>query len=190
MQNKSFACDVNTGSEALIASFVPAWDIANVSGIESIVSLATASTTLPAWWQFLNVGTCRQTSLTVNPTPAEVITTQCPDRAGGFESGGLAAYTDGFYGSKAARLIVGFAVPAASVAFLYGRREYFAYRITIKHAKTVGTGACASCTTPACILLSSVTLQTVRGTHPSRRLTPAPRTRSTATSRCGRAAPA
>jgi hypothetical protein len=56
---------------------------------------------------------------------------------------------------------------------LSGGQEYFSFNLAIDNSKTVGTGACAGCTTPACIFLSSVNVTTpvlandVRLTGPS-----------------------
>ena len=158
--NKSFACDVNTGTETLVASFVPAWDIANVSGLEIVINLASASPTLPAWWQFKNAGTCRQLSLSASPVPADPTVTNCPDWGAGGQAGGLAAYAIGLFGPNSARILLAWAVPPQSLRFLSGRHEYFAQKLAIDHAKTVGTGACAGCTTPVCIVLQSVNMTT------------------------------
>src|SRR5437867_1889677 len=69
VQNKAFTCDTNSGSETLVVSFVPAWDIADVSGLEIVMDMVSAAPTWPVWWQFKNAGTCRQTSLVANSVP-------------------------------------------------------------------------------------------------------------------------
>src|SRR5262245_25341776 len=55
--NRVFACNVNTGSESLVGSFIPQINLTDVSGIEITVDLATAGATLAPWWDFKNVGT-------------------------------------------------------------------------------------------------------------------------------------
>ena len=158
--NKSFACDANAGSEVLVASFVPAWDIANVSGLEIVINLASASPTLPAWWQFKNAGSCRQPSLSASSVPVDPVVTNCPDWADAQQAGGLAAYRTPLPGQNTARILLAWAVPQSALRFLTGRQEYFAQRLTINHANTVGTGVCAGCTTPVCIVLQSVNMTT------------------------------
>jgi hypothetical protein len=158
--NKSFACDTNSGTETLVASFVPAWDIANVSGIEIVMNLASASALLPAWWQYKNAGTCRQGSLVASSAPVDPVVTNCPDWAAGQQAGGLAAYKIGLMGPNTARILTVWAVPQQSLRFLSAGQEYFAQKLTIDHANTVGTGACVGCTTPVCIVLQSVNMTT------------------------------
>lgn len=64
--NKNFACDTNSGSERLVCSFELDQPIADVFSVETILSLSAASATLPAWWEYRTINTCRQTSLAVS----------------------------------------------------------------------------------------------------------------------------
>ena len=157
--NKTFACDTNGGTERLVGSFELAQPFNQVSGLEIYVDLSAQGATLPPWWTYKNAGTCRPTSLNSNPTvpPASVI---CVDWSQGFASGGLAAYSMGNHGPQTARIIAGFAVPASDLADLNAGQEYYAFTMTINHAKTVGTGACAGCDVPVCIFLSRILLVT------------------------------
>src|SRR5687767_2888200 len=66
--NRNFACNVNTGTNQLTGSFELGADLLSASGNEIVVDIATASPTLPAWWAFRAVGSCRQASLTMNTT--------------------------------------------------------------------------------------------------------------------------
>ena len=170
--NRVSTCAVNIGTNALVGSFeLGAAGLSGASGVEVVVDVATASATLPAWWQFFNVGTCRQVSLTVNPTISP-FAFACFDWSAGFASGGLAAYNIGSGGPNTARMIIGFAVPAANLANLAGAQEYFATNILINNAKTVGTPNCAGCSTPACIICSSIKVATPPVTgQPSRDVT-------------------
>src|SRR5690349_19774988 len=64
--NKNFACTSNSGSSALVGTFVlGAAGLAQTSGEEIVIDIGSASATLPAWWQFKNAGTCRQGSLLI-----------------------------------------------------------------------------------------------------------------------------
>src|SRR5262245_31288330 len=78
VQNRSFACDVNTGLETLAGSFKLGADFGQVSGNEIVVEIASAGAALPAWWSFKNVGTCRQGALGMNFTP-NGLEVDCPD---------------------------------------------------------------------------------------------------------------
>jgi hypothetical protein len=155
--NKGFACDTNLGSERLVVSFVLDAAKSNVSGHEIVVDLTTTGPTLPSWWQLKNLGTCRQTSLgfSLGVPPG---TANCQDWAGGEAAGGIGAYTIGFATPATARLLMATAVPASSYATLSAGTEYFVTQVTINHAKTVGTGACAGCAEPVCIVLNNLNI--------------------------------
>jgi len=157
--NKNFACDTNTGTHTLVGSFVPAWDIVNVNGLEIVVDLASSSASLPAWWQLKNAGTCRQSSIVMNFVPS-LTSAVCADWGQSAELGGIAAYQIGLHGPNTARILAASAVPPSSAQNLTGRAEYFAFNLVINNLKTVGTGACAGCSTPVCILFQGLRMTT------------------------------
>lgn len=157
--NKNFACDTNAGSNVLVGSFTPAWDIGNVSGLEIVIYLAADAASLPAWWQFKNAGTCRQASLTMNATlPSSAA--NCTDWGQGLEAGGLAAYNIGALGPNTVRILAAFAVAPQNLQYLNGLQEYFGFSMPINHAKTVGTGSCSGCSTPVCIVFNQIRMTT------------------------------
>lgn len=162
--NRAFACDTNTGTEVLVGSWVPAWDLTGMSGAEVVIDLASAGTSLPAWWSFRNAGTCRQAALAMNfiPLPSNVV---CMDWAAGQSAGGIGAYQIGGRGANTARIVAAIAVPSSALANLIGRKEYFAFNLNINHSKTVGTGACAGCTTPVCIVFNRMKMTTQVAAH-------------------------
>ena len=92
------------------------------------------------------------------PPPGSI---NCQDWAGGQAAGGIAAYTIGFAGPATARLTAATAVPVANVATLAAGTEYFVAQFTINHAKTVGSGACAGCAEPVCIVFNSLNVVTL-----------------------------
>ena len=75
-----------------------------------MIDFASSGATLPAWWQFKNVGTCRQTSLNMNFV-ANVNDAVCVDWAQGQSAGGIGAYNIGARGANTSRLISAVAVP-------------------------------------------------------------------------------
>ena len=156
--NKAFACNSNTGTNLIVGTFELGVDLASTSGNEVVIDLASASSPLPAWWQFKNVGTCRTTALNMsfsNPTA-----TNCVDWAAGQASGGIGAYNIGARGANTARLVAAIAVPPALLADLVAATEYYSFSIAITNVKTVGTGACAGCLDPVCIVFNSINLTT------------------------------
>lgn len=156
-QNKTFACASNLAGQTLVGSFELGADLIDVSGVELVIDVATASAVLPPWWQFKNAGACRASSLTLNGTISP-LAVNCVDWAAGAAAGGLAAYSVGttaIPGLNTARIIGGLAVAASALAPLVAAQEYFAFNATINNLKTVGTGACAGCSVPACIVFNS-----------------------------------
>jgi len=149
--NRNSTCLANSGTNALVGSFEVGSDILGVTGIEVVVDLVTASPTLPAWWAF-GAGGCRAGSLSANPTISP-LAANCFDWANGLAAGGLAAYQVGGGGPNTARIIIGFAV--ASPNDVLGAQEYFGTNILVSNAKSVGTGGCAGCLTPGCIVFNS-----------------------------------
>jgi hypothetical protein len=149
--NKSFACDTNSGSDALVCSFELAQEILQATGNEAVIELVATAPTLPAWWEFRNAGTCRQLSLTMNTIPSPTAVS-CSEWSGGQATALLLPYVIGFHGPGSARIGISSAVASEPFADLVPGSEYFVCNVVINHAKTVGTGACAGCTVPVCIL--------------------------------------
>jgi hypothetical protein len=162
--NRVFACNVNTGSHLAVGSFEIGADLGQVSGNEIVIDLAAAGPALPAWWQFRNAGTCRQTSLGLNAI-ISASAVNCFDWANGQAAGGIGAYNVGIAGPNTARIVAALAVPAGALADLFSGQEYFSYNLTINNQKTVGTGACADCLTPVCLVFNSLKLTTPVATN-------------------------
>jgi hypothetical protein len=153
-RNKSFACDTNTGTETLVGSFVLGTDIVQMGAEDVVIDLASAGSTLPPWWQFMNAGTCRQTALAVNMM-LSATAVHCMDWSHGNASLLAGSYSIGEHGPNTVRLELLITEALAAAANLSGG-EYLSFNLTISHAKTVGTGSCTGCTEPACIVLNSV----------------------------------
>lgn len=146
--NKSFACDTNAGSEQLYVSFELDSTLASIKDLECNLWYSTAIGTPGSWWQFKNVGTCRRNALTLtasNPAPGEA----CADWATVPALGTFVSVIPNYSGSGLTRLML--VSSSASTATLVPGQEYFALRLTISHASTVGTAACGGCTTPVCL---------------------------------------
>ena len=152
--NRNFACNSNAGTNQLVGSFELGADLPGVVGTEIVVDFASAGASLPAWWAFKNVGTCRQASLTMNTVISATAT--CVDWAAGAGAGGIGAYNIGTRGPNTARMVAALAVAASGAADLAPGTEYFSFNMLINNAKTVGTGACAGCQTAVCIVFNSI----------------------------------
>jgi hypothetical protein len=153
--NKNFACNSNTGTNTLVGTFELGTNLPGVVGTEIVVDIGSAGASLPAWWAFKNVGTCRSASLTLNSTIAATAV-NCADWANGAAAGGIGAYNIGARGPNTARMVAALAVAADGAADLSPGTEYFSFNMNINNAKTVGTGSCAGCQTAVCIVFNSI----------------------------------
>jgi hypothetical protein len=159
--NRNFACDTNSGSQSLVGSFVLPYDVSFVIGNDIVVDVGTAGATLPAWWDFKNAGTCRQTSLSANlVVPATAV--QCTNWTDGSAVILLVSYTEGTFGPNSARIRIASAMPRTGVD-LFANTEFFSFSLLINNLKTVG--ACAGCSLGACINLRALDVK--RATSPN-----------------------
>ena len=167
LQVKVSACLTNAANNILIGSFVPVDDLAGVTGIKCVldVLIGDGTSPIPPWWDMVGIGACRATSpqaLIVTGVPLGPAI-YCTDWASGLAGGGLAAYQIGGNVPPAnaiahRRMVIGFAVSTASAADLLSTQEYFGFNVIISNTKTVGTGSCAGCLTPACIVFNSLNI--------------------------------
>jgi len=162
VQNRTFACASNTGSNVIAASFVLDADLLQVNGDELVVDLITqAAPTLPDWWTFTFAGACRQLSLSIAAQDGA----NCPDMFSNQASMNIAAYQTKLVkpdlpADGGARILCVNAVQAAAITDLTGAQEYGIARWTINNAKSVGTGSCAGCATPVCIVFNQAKITT------------------------------
>ncbi len=160
-QNKVFACDTNVGTNDMVGTFELASAFEEVTATEIVLQLATASPALPPWWRVFNApSACRPGGLLVS-TIIEDVT--CPDW-----SDGEASLLIGFYctsdgpcpdrpaAANQARIKLLEAVPSVSPKALQGGQPYFAFHLLVNRQRTVGTGSCAGCDVPVCIVLNSI----------------------------------
>ena len=153
-QNRTFACASNSGSQTAVGSLIAPAGVTGASGNEVVLDIQSGGTALPLWWAFKNAGTCRQNSMSLNFV-ADGGNTVCVDEFGGGGAGGIGAYTIGFLGNPTrARMTA--AIATAAPGPLDADVEYFAFNMLINNLKTVGTGACAGCSVPVCLILNSI----------------------------------
>lgn len=167
VQNRTFACNSNTGTNLLVTSFILDADLADVSGNELVLDVLSTSDPVPAWWEFRLPVNCRSASLGTNFVFTDNI---CLDWAAGQATGGVGSYSgdagpggwtiDPTVLTRHRRLKIAMAVPPTALGALVANQEYYSTNITINNAKTVGTGACAGCTDPVCIVFNSIKVTT------------------------------
>jgi hypothetical protein len=162
VQNRRFACDTNAGRERLTGSFRLDTDASDVSAMDGSLHVIAGSDQLPDWWQFRNPGTCRRLSISLDETTDpdwQVCQPWAPTGSGmtvtnyctnSFPCRGLT------YSDNDARIFFVGGIPISLPVSLSAGIEYFVFNLYINHANTVGTGGCAGCAVPVCILFDSV----------------------------------
>ena len=157
---RTFACDTNTGSVSLVASFENDGYPLSTNFLKGRLDLQSDSPLLPDWWQIGGVGACRTGSLSVSTDflgapggcvdfwqgqPPTVgfhwVTTAVPD-----------VYAPPSAPNRA-RLNVRTGILSRSFPIEPGV-EYYAFRVTIDFARSVG--ACTGCATPATLVLNEL----------------------------------
>ena len=160
VQNRTFACTSNTGSNIVAASFIVDGTIAQVNGNELVVDLISQSApALPDWWKFINPGSCRLTSISIAAQDGA----NCPDMFAGQASMNIAAYQLDKVVTGSARILCVNAVAVDAIVTLDPGVEYGIAKWTITNTKTVGSPACAGCLTPVCIVFNSANITTEGG---------------------------
>ncbi|MFN8589162.1 MAG: hypothetical protein U0704_15325 [Candidatus Eisenbacteria bacterium] len=150
--SRTFACDVNTGSDVVVVSFTVPWSGSQWSRADVKLDLMTAQdSSMPDWWAFVNAGTCRQSSLTSACDFTGM--TGCAVYMQAPVSGGITSYVQGTLGeSWRARLTASVTKAPLSYRVLSPDSQYYAIRIVIPHDKSVGVDACAGCSQPVCLV--------------------------------------
>ncbi len=155
--NRDFACDRNTGSERIVASFVAPSGITQLVGMRSTLQVTLNAPTLPAWWQLKNVGACRASALTLALT-ADPAWTTCHDYWQTQALGTISQYEVGRPASNAAVITVSTSLAEEFAGPLEAGTEYHAFTLVLSHTKTVGNGACAGCEIAGCVVFTHATL--------------------------------
>lgn len=151
--NKAFACNVNTGSDVMFVSFVAPGGIDQFISVEIYGEAQAQAAATPAWWQLKGTTACRNNQLSLNGDFSE--NSACDaSNWGGVATGGIGAVSNDTPtpGHQMWNGVV--AVTPSSATPLVADVHYYGVKISLSHQKTVGTGACAGCTTPVCFRLA------------------------------------
>ncbi len=152
------ACDTNAGSQTMVVSYVPPSGVDSLVASLAIIDLCSMTSTLPAWWELMNSGSCRNGALSVSTDFSSPAYTYCRDYWGGHASV-QAQYILGYGGDpNAARILMSASMPAQFAAPLDAANEYYDFLVRITNIKTVGSDSCAGCDVGVCIVLNEVQL--------------------------------
>jgi len=167
VQNKVFACDTNAGLDIAYGTLTLAVPHPQTLGIDFDLVLVSASPVIPAWWQVINPGSCRPSSVTA-PQLVDPTATVCEDWGHGVASG---AISTGLFDPIACLgpappanrtgIHVGAFAPVEEPQDMVAGQEYFVFSLRINHAKTIGTGACGGCEVPVCIIFCGGRLESL-----------------------------
>jgi hypothetical protein len=165
--NKNFACNTNGANHDMFIALDPPPSVTATNGHNSFIDLQSASPTLPAWWDLKNTGSCRATSLLGSGDFSTAAPSggfgACQDPWQGVGSGSIPGYNLNFGGPNRVRMVTGISVSGFSSAMNQGT-QYYSMKVRINSAKTVGTGACAGCDVPVCLVLNLVRIAQLPGT--------------------------
>jgi hypothetical protein len=158
---QTFACDTNTGSFPMTASFMPSRDWTELQVITAVVDLQVDSAALPDWWQICPSAACRSGSLSAtadfNVAPG-ACTYAWPGSTPNlsFTWAGAPSCNGGTLAPNRGRLTVFFFVDAPST--VYQGTEYYAFRLTVDAQRSWGPTACPGCAVPVTIVLNEIKL--------------------------------
>lgn len=156
VMNRSFACNTNLGGDLLTASFGLTAPVPQVQRLSFTIVLATATYTLPAWWDVTSSAGCRAGALRADATNAPSAVA-CDDWAAGQAVAFVTSVAAvPYYGAVSLR-VTGDVAASAPVDLPAGP-EWFAFHWGWSHARTTGTPACGGCDVPACIALHRIDL--------------------------------
>lgn len=156
---KSFACTNNQGTNVFTVSFISDAPFDNFAFLRQTLDISSSTSSLPAWWDVVNSGSCRQFGISETADFINVTST-CVDTWQGQAGSGIASYKthalDPTVPVNGARMVA--AGGLATAESIDATSEYFGFSITVNHTKSLGIGSCAGCLTPVTISLSSVQL--------------------------------
>lgn len=167
--NRTFACNVNTGVNELYVAYTMPQAVDNVLAVEVVIDLQHSASVLPDWWHFEPNG-CRWGLNEFNFAPAANFPgrTACVDMWQGAQVepiAELAGYIPGQPGGGAgqARIKVTASVRPEYARSLDATSMYYAVRIVLTNARTVGSPSCFGCDGAACLVLNSILIGRLDG---------------------------
>src|SRR6187399_1445874 len=164
---QTFACNSNSGAAfTMYASMILPADMPLFAATSAISDVTFSGATIPAWWQVLT-GQCSANRVSESYDSAN-FTTNCPDIWQSAANLSVFQAQQGAnvqgHAANTLRLNGGAAVPAGSeLNQVADGTELVVCKVSIGHTKTVGTGSCAGCSIPACIVLNECKAQQPAG---------------------------
>jgi hypothetical protein len=126
--------------------------------VDVSLELASASPTLPAWWDLVS---CRSGARSVWPGSI-IAPAACVSLAG---TVGISAFVIGEHGPNTERIEIGNVTSSGGMSLEAGP-EYVPVVLRLNLLQTIGSGSCAGCEIPVCIVVRSVSFTRVLGQPP------------------------
>lgn len=178
--NETFACNANTGApHQLFGSFVAPSFVTAMSANEIVFDIQTVGVSLSPWWG-MRTGACRASASLAGDFNFTLGPFTCYDY---WQAGAIGSLSQDVAVGNRARVKGVFALPAGDgrITGIAEGTEVYSFKAVINNAKTVGLGACAGCSSGACIVLNSIKLNQPVGTPGGGKFVSAPATRNHAT---------
>ncbi len=159
----TFACDTNAGHVDAVVSFALDAPMP-FQGVGVYMWGMSPTTALPDWWQLVNPGSCRSTSLTFSTDFSATPKIACQDPWQGPTTTSAIYWTRLFLPSfpiippDPNHLVLRFGAfySDGRTSPLASGQEWYGMRFRLDYQKTVGAEACAGCSTPVSLTVSSV----------------------------------
>jgi hypothetical protein len=159
-------CLSDEGQSELHCSFVLHQSIDDVVGVEVVVDLQHGTEALPAWWQMLGKGMCRDGSLLASGNFLDNEVCTDPWRDLGVA---VALFEPGLPRGRPgqARLRGVYAIRSDSARVLVPGVHYYALKLVIRNDRTVFPSSCTGCGDPACLVLNRIDILRGLGSEPA-----------------------
>ncbi len=158
------ACDTNTGYAGAVVSFSLPYPMDTFRGVAVFMWGMSPTTDLPDWWQLVNPGSCRSTSLTFSTDFSAAPKVACQDPWQGPTTTSAIYWTRLFLPPfpiippDPNHLVLRFAAfySDSRTSPLASGQEWYGMRFRLDYQKTAGAEACAGCSTPVTLTVSNV----------------------------------
>jgi hypothetical protein len=164
VRNLTFACNTNTGTRALVSSFLLTAPLTQVRSLNGTIDIVAEAPVLPAWWNFRQ---CRSGSISYNSSAAAPVL--CPTLR--FCSSGIASIQPGVPAVNAERIDFARVFPTTCTILpglppsdVAAGTEYVAAVLSMNSTRTVGSPSCDGCDIKVCLTLWRLELTGAEGT--------------------------
>lgn len=146
--NKTFACNTNSGTETIVASFTPTFGLPKVAVAQVFMTVCFESYGLPDWWCVVGSGCCRAGALSAAVTAPGGNCAPIWDPAAGTTA--QIFVPSGFTNLNGMRFVLIASIADSTRALdMVPGQHYELGHVLVDHRLTVGTGACSGCSTGA-----------------------------------------